>query len=323
EPAGVHFLVSCPAVQPDFDRAVTLLHSFEYPESLRRFRRILDRDPGCAMARWGIAMSVWHPLWAPPSAAELAAGAEALRGAQATRMTPREALWIEAARAFFADADPEHHRARAVAYSRHMEALYAGDHDDAEAAVFYALSLLALADPRDKSYANQYHAAAILNRVRERQPHHPGVLHYLIHAYDYPGLAHLALGAATEYADAAPDSAHAQHMPAHIFTRLGLWERAIASNRRATAAAADYTAHAHLPGHYDEGFHSIDYEIYALLQAARDDEARRLLQTLGDLGKADVDNFKVAYAYAAAPARYALERRAWDEASRLQLAPAD
>ncbi|HEX7061708.1 MAG TPA: tetratricopeptide repeat protein [Woeseiaceae bacterium] len=321
--AGIHFPVSCPAVQAEFDRAVTLLHSFEYPETGRLFRRILDRDPGCAMAHWGLAMSLWHPLWAPPSAAELAQGAAILRGVEAVRVTPREALWIAAARAFFADTDPAHHLARAAAYSRHMEALYAEDRDDTEAALFYALSLLAIADPRDKSYLNQYQAAAVLNHVRELQPLHPGVLHYLIHAFDYPGLAYLALGAATLYADAAPDSAHAQHMPAHIFTRLGLWERAIASNHRATAAAADYTVHAHLPGHYDEGFHSIDYEIYALLQTARDEEARRLLRTLHDLGKADVDNFKVAYTWAAAPARYALERRAWGEASRLMLAPAD
>jgi tetratricopeptide (TPR) repeat protein len=148
-------------------------------------------------------------------------------------------------------------------------------------------------------------------------------LHYLIHAYDYPGMAHLALPAATIYAGVAPDSAHAQHMPSHIFTRLGLWGRSISSNYDSTASAEDYTRRASLPGHYDEGLHSIDYLMYALLQTARDDEAAQLLSRLHGIGKAHVDNFKVAFTYASAPARYALERRQWAEAAQLTLLPMD
>lgn len=323
EAADVRFPTSCTAVQSEFDRAATMLHSFEYPESKRLFRRILTKDRDCAMARWGIAMSIWHPLWAPPSTAELEAGARILTGTESMRTTPREAGFLMAVRAFFPDTEPLDYRQRSAAYSERMAKLYEEYRDDPEVAAFYALSLLATADPHDKNYAHQFKAAALLNRVRELHPRHPGVLHYIIHSYDFPGLAHLALGAATAYADVAPDSAHAQHMPSHIFTRLGMWERSIDSNHRSTASAAAYTKRANLPGHYDEGLHSIDYLMYAMLQIARDDDALRLLQSLGTIGKTNVDNFKVAYTYAASPARYALERHEWLEASRLQLGFAD
>lgn len=307
------------AVQEKFNHAVTLLHSFEYPETTRLFREIAAEDPQCAMARWGSAMSIWHPLWAPPGKAELDAGAAVLAQADGLQTTPREAAYLDALRTFFSGSDPATHVARTHAYEEKMADLYINNLDDQEAAVFYALSLLAGADPRDKTYARQYKAAALLNWVRESQPEHPGVLHYLIHSYDYPGLAHLGLQAATIYADAAPDSAHAQHMPSHIFTRLGLWDRSLSSNHDSTRSAAEFTARAHLPGHYDEGLHSIDYLMYAMLQTARDDEARELLKQLAGITKTDTENFKVAYTYAASPARYALERRQWVEASNLEL----
>jgi len=204
-----------------------------------------------------------------------------------------------------------------------MSDLYSNNLQDPEAAMFYSLSLLASADPRDKSYAHQFKSAGLLNWVRASQPTHPGVLHYLIHSYDYPGLAHLALDAALTYADAAPDSAHAQHMPSHIFTRLGLWERSLSSNHDSTRSAAEYTVSAHLPGHYDEGLHSIDYLMYAMLQTGRDVEAQQLLVQLGNIKKTDTENFKVAFTYASAPARYALERRMWKEASDLQFVRED
>lgn len=200
-----------------------------------------------------------------------------------------------------------------------MSELYASNLDDPEAALFYALALLATADPRDKSYRHQYKSAGLLNWVGASQPTHPGVLHYTIHSYDFPGLAHLALNAADVYAAAAPDSAHAQHMPSHIYTRLGLWDRSLSSNHDSTRSAAEYTVRARLPGHYDEGLHSMDYLIYALLQMAHDDKARDLLVQLGQISKTDTENFKVAYTYASAPARYALERRQWEEASKLTL----
>ena len=320
EATPVQFKTSCNAdVQAEFNRAVTLLHSFEYPETVRIFESIIEKDADCAMARWGVAMSTWHPLWAPPSAADLEAGARILAEAMPLQKTPRESAYIEALNVFFSSADTSTHRSRVGRYAAQMNDVYSTYLDDPEAAVFYALALLASADPHDKSYANQFKAAGLLNWVRASQPQHPGVLHYLIHSYDFPGLAHLSLDAALIYADAAPDSAHAQHMPSHIFTRLGLWERSLSSNQDSTQSAAEYTKRAGLPGHYDEGLHSMDYLLYALLQTGRDTEAKQLLERLGRIEKTDTENFKVAYAYAAGPARYVLERRAWQEASQLSL----
>ncbi len=319
----VTFETSCDeAARAEFNQAVAFLHSFEYPESEKAFRAILAAAPDCAMARWGIAMSLWHPLWAPPSRASLVAGAAVLEGADAEAPTKRETAYLFAIQAFY-DDETIPHAERAQAYSDRMEEVYRENLDDPEAAVFYAHSLLGAADPRDRTYAKQFKAAGLLNWVRNDQPHHPGVLHYLIHSYDYPGLAHLALPAAKIYADVAPASTHAQHMPSHIFTRLGLWERSIASNQDSTASAAHYTKDANLPGHYDEGLHSMDYLLYALLQIERDQEAREHLRKLAAIGKTNAENFKVADTYAAAPARYALERREWAEASRIDVAPSE
>jgi tetratricopeptide (TPR) repeat protein len=324
ESPQVQFSNSCKtAVQGKFNRAITLLHSFEYPETTRLFREITNEDPNCAMAYWGAAMSVWHPLWAPPSESDLEKGAALLAIAADLESTPRESNYIDALSTFFSSNDVGSHRDRARDYESRMSDLYSNNLQDPEAAMFYSLSLLASADPRDKSYAHQFKSAGLLNWVRASQPTHPGVLHYLIHSYDYPGLAHLALDAALTYADAAPDSAHAQHMPSHIFTRLGLWDRSLSSNHDSTQSAAEYTASAHLSGHYDEGLHSIDYLMYAMLQTGRDDEAQQLLVRLGNIKKTDTENFKVAFTYASAPARYALERRMWTEASDLQFVRED
>lgn len=315
----VKFANSCKAdIQAKFNQAITFLHSFEYPETTRIFGEIIDQDPDCAIARWGAAMSIWHPLWAPPSKADLESGAKLLSETENLDVTSREAAYIEALSGFFSSNDTSTHRERTRDYELRMAEVYMSNLDDPEAAMFYALALLASADPRDKSYAHQFKSAGLLNWVRASQPTHPGVLHYLIHSYDYPGLAHLALDAAMTYADAAPDSAHAQHMPSHIFTRLGMWDRSLSSNHNSTRSAAEYTVRAKLPGHYDEGLHSIDYLMYAMLQTGRDDEAQQLLVQLGNIKKTDTENFKVAFTYASAPARYALERRQWDEASELQ-----
>ncbi|MEQ8859822.1 MAG: hypothetical protein RIC56_14355 [Pseudomonadales bacterium] len=322
--SSAHFESGCAAeLAGAFDEAVTELHSFEYPESERLFRAMMTDRPDCAMARWGVAMSLWHQIWVPPSAADLAAGEALLAGIDRQTLRPREAAYVEALSAFYADHASVPHAQRAERYRQHMKRVYLDHLDDPEAALLYALALLATADPTDKDYRNQLEAAAVLNWARERSPHHPGVLHYLIHSYDYPGLAHLALSAAMTYAEVAPDSAHAQHMPSHIFTRLGLWQLAIHSNQDSTASAAAYTERAHLPGHYDEGLHSIDYLMYALLQVADDDGAARLLDRLNGITRAEPENFKAAYTYAAAPARYALERRQWREAGRLEPRPAD
>jgi len=319
--AEVHFETSCDAeVRDKFDHSITMLHSFEYPESSRIFREIIDAQPDCAMAYWGAAMSLWHPLWAPPSIAVLEQGMQVLTRAQQLETTQRERAYLDALREFFSSADPTTHLDRARAHANAMARVYRSYYrSDPETAVFYALSLLASAEPRDKTYSNQFRSAGLLNWVRETQPNHPGVLHYTIHSYDFPGLAHLALSAATTYAEAAPDSAHAQHMPSHIFTRLGLWERSLSSNHDSTRSAAAYTKSANLSGHYDEGLHSIDYLMYALLQTARYQEAAALIETLGGITRTNTENFKVAYTYASTPARYVLERRAWDEAAELDL----
>lgn len=323
-PEIVEFPTSCAAgVAADFGRAVALLHSFEYPESEARFRAILERDPDCAMARWGVAMSLWHPLWAPPDGDALAAGEAQLAAIDLSSVLPRERGYIEALSLFYGDSEKTPHATRALWYQARMERVYADNLDDPEAAVFYALALLATADPAEKHYCQQFEAAGLLNWVRASRPNHPGALHYLIHSYDYPGLAHLALAPAMVYAAAAPDSAHAQHMPSHIFTRLGMWDRSIASNHDSTASAAEYTRRAHLPGHYDEGIHSIDYLMYALLQVADDSGAKTLLDDLSRLEPAYPESFKAAYTYAAVPARYVLERRDWRRASELVLLPRD
>jgi len=268
-------------------------------------------------------MSIWHPLWAPPSMTDLETGANILAGTTALEATSRERAYIDALQAFFSSNDTSTHRERARAYENRMSEVYTNHLDDPEAAIFYALALLATADPHDKSYAHQFKSAGLLNWVRGSQPTHPGVLHYLIHSYDYPTLAHLALDSAKTYANAAPDSAHAQHMPSHIFTRLGLWDLSLSSNHDSTRSAAEYTERANLPGHYDEGLHGMDYLMYAMLQTARYDEAQQLLVVLGNIHKTDTENFKVAYSYAASPARHALERRQWKDASELMLLRTD
>lgn len=322
ESIQVQFETSCAAeVQVEFNHAVTLLHSFEYPESASIFGDIIERDPTCAMARWGVAMSIWHPLWAPPSVAELKKGAEILADTADLSVTPRETAYIAALKTFYSSSDTSTNRDRARAYEDAMSGVYANNLDDTEAAVFYALAIRATAGPGDKTYAQQFKSAALLNWVKETQPSHPGVLHYLIHDFDAPGLAHLALEAAKTYAAAAPNSTHAHHMPSHIFTRLGLWDRSIASNHESTRAAADYTKRANLSGFYGQGLHGMDYLMYAMLQTARDAEAQELLNDLLNIGMTDSEDFAVAFAYASAPARYVLERRQWKEASNLTLGP--
>lgn len=319
DPADIHFENSCSAeVAELFDHGVTMLHSFEYPETTRIFAAVTERDPSCVMAYWGSAMSLWHPLWAPPGSEDLQLGRDLLGKTRRLDATDRERDYVDALAAFFSSTDPHTHAERAAAYSSKMRSLQVRYPHDSEATVFYALALLAVADPRDKTYAQQLLAAELLEKVGESQALHPGVLHYTIHSYDYPALAERGLEAATIYADAAPDSAHAQHMPSHIFTRLGLWDQSLASNHNSTRSAADYTERARLPGHYDEGLHSIDYLMYAMLQTARDTEALALLEQLASIERTDTENFKVAYTYASSPARYALERRQWHEAADLE-----
>ncbi|HEX2491698.1 MAG TPA: hypothetical protein VHR27_19990 [Blastocatellia bacterium] len=318
----VNFPVTCtPQARRQFNRAVAWLHSFEYEEAEKAFTDVAVTDPRCGMAHWGIAMSNYHPIWGPPSVAELKKGLNAIEKAKSVgARTERELDYIAAIEFFYKDSDKLDHRTRALAYGEAMERLYRRYPSDSETGVFYALTLIAKGMMTgDKSYANEKKAAQILNRVLAREPRHPGVAHYLIHSYDYPALALLALPAARSYAKIAPASAHAQHMPSHIFTRLGLWQEAIRSNLDAKASAKAYAVRNRMPGAWDEQLHAMDYLAYAYLQGAQDKHAWAVLDELYQIRKAEPENFKVAYAFTAIPARYALERRRWDEAAELTM----
>jgi tetratricopeptide (TPR) repeat protein len=318
----VAFPVSCSRqAQTQFNRAVAWLHSFEYEEAEKVFAEITAAEPQCSMAYWGIAMSNYHPLWAPPSAAELQRGLDAIEKASAIgSKTQRERDYIAAIRTFYAKSDKVGHRSRTIAYADAMGQLHASYPTDNETAIFYALSLIAKGTiTSDKSYESELKAAEILNRILTSEPQHPGVTHYLIHGYDFPALAHLALPAARSYAKLAPASAHAQHMPSHIFTRLGLWQESIESNIDARASAKAYAARHKMPGAWDEQLHAMDYLAYAYLQGAQDNKALAVLEELTKIRRVDPPNFKVAYSVTAIPARYALERRQWADAAKMAM----
>jgi tetratricopeptide (TPR) repeat protein len=319
----IEFDVSCPAaVKADFNIAVAMLHSFEYDEAEMLFAKIINREPNCAMAYWGVAMCNYHQLWTPPNEAELSKGSKAVdQGLSLSGESERESDYIKAIALFYRDWDKLDHHERSVNYEKSMEKLYLKYPDDKEAAIFYALALDAAADPADKAYTNQRKAAAILQAVYPNQPMHPGIVHYLIHTYDYPGLAEMALPAARKYASIAPASAHAQHMPSHIFTRLGLWDESIQSNLKSTASARCYAENAGIKGHWDEELHGLDYLVYAYLQKAQSDLAKEQLEYLHTIQDVFPADFKVAYAFAAIPARYFLENKMWEEAARLEMKP--
>src|SRR6185369_15170854 len=291
----VNFVTSCnKAAQQQFNRAVALLHSFWYDEAAKGFLEATKSDPKCGMGYWGIAMSLYHPVWAPPVAAELQKGFAATQKASAvSARTPRERDYIKAIATFYRDTDKLDHRTRALAYEKAMEQLQLQYPKDDEAAIFYALSLLGTALPTDKTYTNQKKAAAILNKVLLAEPQHPGVAHYLIHSFDYPALAPLALTAARSYAKIAPSSPHALHMPSHIFTRLGLWQESIESNIASAQAARNHVVKtAGNLGAKDE-LHAMDYLAYAYLQSAQDSKAKEIVDLTLRIDKVDEEIFQV------------------------------
>jgi tetratricopeptide (TPR) repeat protein len=319
----VDFPVSCTAAaQKQFDQALAALHSFWYEEALRVFTTVAETDPSCAMAYWGIAMSIYYPLWVPPSQPTLQKGSNAIEKAKSIgAKTDREGAYIAAIEVFYKDSDKLEHRARTLAYEKAMEQIYRQYPSDREAAIFYALALNATASPTDKTYAQQLKAGEILEKVFAEQPDHPGVAHYIIHSYDNPSTANRGLPAAQRYIKIAPSVPHAQHMPSHIFTRLGLWQESIHSNLGAVAASKEYAAKIHPEAAYYEQLHALDYLAYAYLQGAQDQEAKRVLDELRAIKKVQPEAFQAAYAYAAIPARYALERRRWSEAAALTVQP--
>jgi len=321
----VNFPISCgSAAQKQFNHALALLHSFEYPEAERAFSEVSAADANCAIAYWGMAMSNYHPLWAPPTPADLAKGAAAMARAMSLNAgTQRERDYIGALQAFYRDANQVDHRSRAQAYEQAMKQLYERYPKDDEAAIFYALSLneRALVLNERDYLENKKRAGEILNQVLPKEPNHPGIIHYLIHSYDVPGLAYLALPAARSYARIAPSSAHAVHMPSHIFTRLGLWQESIQSNIASAAIAREKVAKTNPGWAGQDQLHALDYLIYAHLQLAQDQQAKGVLDEANSLRQIDQEVFQAAFAWSAIPARFALERHRWDEGAALTLHP--
>jgi tetratricopeptide (TPR) repeat protein len=313
----VHFSVSCTAAaQKTFEQGVALLHSFWYAEAQKTFAAVTRADPACAMGYWGEAMSLYHPVWAPPAPEDLKRGSAAIEKAKwAAAKTLRERDYIAALDVFYRNSDKIGHRERSLAWSKAMERLSTQYPDDREAAIFFALSLIGTAPLTDRTYANQKRAAAILNRILPEQPDHPGIAHYMIHSYDSPQLASLALPAARSYARIAPEVPHALHMPSHIFTDLGLWQDSIDSNLASAAAAKKH-------GALQDQLHAMDYLVYAYLQLGRYDDAQRVVQEAAVITKVEPPAFQAAYALAAIPARYALVRQRWSEAAALEVRPA-
>ncbi|MDB5201420.1 MAG: hypothetical protein JWQ27_829 [Ferruginibacter sp.] len=320
----VNFETSCSGVvTADFNLGMALLHSFEYDEAEKAFAKVIDAEPRCAMAYWGVAMSNYHQVWpSPPSDIELEKGKRSIDLALTLKgNSEKETAYLQAMDVFYNDYQTKNHRSRSVAFTNAMEALYKKYPADKEAAIFYALALDGSADPADKTFSNQKKAGTILNALYPGEPDHPGIVHYIIHSYDSPELAALALPAARKYAAIAPSSAHAQHMPSHIFTRLGLWDEAIQSNVLSTASAKCYAETAGIKGHWDEELHGLDYLEYAYLQKGDSVAAKKLLDYLYSIREVYPQNFKVAYAFAAIPARYYLENRQWKAAAELKTYP--
>lgn len=323
---SVSFSQSCSEkTRSDFNLAIALLHSFEYTEAEKVFVKVMDQDPQCAMAYWGAAMSNFHPLWSPPSPAELEKGSKIITLARSvvTDKSTRESDYIEAIATIYDQWNTLDHRTRLLKFEKASQSLYEKYTDDDEAAIFYALALGAASDPADKTFQKQKKAGDVLQKIFDSKPNHPGIAHYIIHNYDYPELATLALPAARMYASIAPASAHAQHMPSHIFTRLGLWDESIQSNIASVTAAQCYAEKSGIKGHWDEELHGLDYLMYAYLQKANDEKALEQVRYLQTIKEVFPVNFKDAYSFASMPARYALERKDWTTAASLQPEPSD
>lgn len=311
----VHFATSCnETAQRRFDRAMRYQHSFWYAASKDIYDETAKADPECAMAYWGVALSLLNNPHSPVPAPNLPLGLAAIEKAKAMgAKTQRERDYIDALAVMYVDYDKIPHQARVQSYVKAMEALAARYPDDEEAQIFYAIALNVGASPSDKTYANQLKGAAILEPIFQRAPQHPGVAHYLIHLYDYPAIAEKGLPAALRYAKIAPNAPHAQHMPSHIFTRVGYWKESIAANAASVSAAKASKE----PG---DQMHGEDYEVYAYLQLGQDDEARGIVGDIKAM-KFGPDAFAAAFSQASSPARYMVERGDWKGAAGLAVEP--
>jgi hypothetical protein len=322
----VDFPTSCNATaQKLISRGAALLHSFGYEEARISFNDAAKADQTCAMAYWGVARTWYHPIWAPPAPDELKQGAAALDRALAIEAkVDRERDYINALAVFYKDCQTVDHVTRAKNYEQALAQVCDRNPSDDEAAIFHALQLVAIGylDPTDKTYTWQKKGSEMLNQVLLRHPNHPGVAHYIIHSVDYPSLAELGLKAARAYAGIAPDSPHALHMPSHIFTRLGQWDDSVASNTASTKSAIAQAQRLHGGGGAFDQLHAMDYLVYAYLQQGKDTSARKALAEMEDITRLDENQFAAAYAFAAAPARWALERHDWRAAAGLEIKPA-
>ena len=326
-------------VRAEFERGVALLHSFFYEEARRIFTAVAEKDSKCAMAQWGIAMTWWHPIWTPPTKEEMAAGTAAIdratRLCQGAGVAGKEKKFIAALSAYYHATDapakgavgqschgPVGSRERALAYEKEMRELATQYPEDMEAQTFYSLAILSVgyATPNDTTLSKQLEAAAILETLRTKNANHPGITHYLIHSYDYPALAERGLSAAQVYASIAPWVPHALHMPSHIFTRLGMWEESVEANRASAEASRAYAKVRQRKATEAEELHAIDYEAYSYLQEGRDDKAKEIVDFAATVRKTNPEmEFSAAYALAAIPARYALERNDWNGAAALAI----
>ena len=317
----VSFTTSCTAAaQQKFERGLALVHSFYYPDSIKAFTEAAAADPQCAIAYWGIAISQRvNPLVLPLSAAALKNGLEAVqKGKTIGAATARERDWLAAIEVYYQDHDKVDQTTRGLAYEQAMEQLAQKYPDDVEATIFYALALNETALPSDKTYGKLLKAGAILEKIAATLPDHPGVLHYIIHSYDYAPLAQRAIAAANRYAKVAPAAPHARHMPAHIYSMVGLWAESVASNATSLQAAREQAARLWPGAAHPAESHMLDFTQYALLQMSQEQRARQVIEDNNAIRKLGFEYLVGYTALAAVPARYALERQAWREAAALE-----
>jgi hypothetical protein len=318
----VHFPTSCsPQVQPQFERAVAMLHSFFFPEHIKAFQAVIKADPGCAMAYWGLAISQRpNPLVPPWPEENLKRALEAIQQGKAVAKTERERDWLNALEAVYRDYEKVPTSERSQRYERAMEELARKYPDDKEASIFLALALLEAVDLADKTYARQIKAGRILESIYKEQPEHPGLAHYIIHTYDFEPLAERGVAAADKYAKLAPSAPHAQHMPSHIYSILGRWEDSIRSNQGAVKASREYAAANAAGTTFSQEPHAQDFMAYAYLQLGKDSEAKRVIGELRAIAKfSGARNYGRDTGAVAPASRYVLERAAWQEAAGLDV----
>jgi len=315
------FSLSCNyETRETFDLAVALLHSFQYTEAEKAFVKVIDADPNCPMAYWGVAMSIYHAAWFPPSEEDLIKGEKVLKIAKELSMDDKQRDYINAIDVFYTDSENIDHNTRAKSFENKMESIYLKYPEDIEAAIFYSLALFSTRDRVGKDYKNERKAGKILEELFEENPNHPGIAHYIIHNYDNPVLAQKGLKTARRYASIAPSSAHAQHMPSHIFTRLGIWQESIDSNIQSSESARCYAEAAAFTGSYFEELHSIDYLVYAYLQKGDNANAEIQYNLIKERKVFHPMTLTaVTYPLTAIPARLALENKNWNRAANLKL----